>query len=183
MNNKKTSLILGVSILMVLLVVGVYLYFLRVIRNKTEHSSSVANTLASQKIEKESVDALVKKFEEIENTRIKVNSYFVDPSKIEVFVEYLENLGTTNGVTLSVEKVEVAKDKSNNILVGVKILGTFANVMKTIGLIENAPYQIHITSSFINKNIEAPGDANSKPVVSSGQDWQADVSFSILSFS
>jgi hypothetical protein len=87
----------------------------------------------------------------------------------------MEKLGAKGNTTLSVKKVEISQKEKNTVLVGVLIRGTFSDVMQTIALIENMPYKIHITSSYVNQQEKQAEIA--RPL------WQADVSFNILSSS
>ena len=163
-----------------LLSIGAYFYFIRVIKHKMEHTSSIENTLNNKIAEKKNIDLLTKKINEIANTRDKISRYFVDQSKIEIFVDYLENLGVQNNTKLVVDSVELAKDKSNIISASVTINGSFGNVMKVVGLIENAQYKIHINNSFVNKDISQSSGTDTK-ITKSISSWQANVSFNVIS--
>jgi hypothetical protein len=108
----------------------------------------------------------------------------VDSEQIDSFISYLENLGTTAGTVLEVKTVEISPNKKNTILGKVSAQGTFASVMKTITLLESIPYQIEVTSVYLNKDTQTvTSEVKGKTVTTTSYVWQADISFEILSSS
>lgn len=184
MKNKKTTLILSLSIITALVVTGVFVFFFKVIKNKNEHTSAVLTTLESKINKKQNINTLEKKIAELEATRARIDSYFVDPEKIDSFISYLENIGSTTGTNLEVKSVEIDPNNKNTVLGKVSIQGTFANVMKTVTLLENIPHQIEFTSLYLNKDIRTTtSEVKGKTVTTTTSMWQADLSFKILSSS
>lgn len=184
MHKSHTKLIFYLSILTALLALVVAVFFFRVIKNKNEHTSAVLTILENKINKKANISALEKKIAEVEVTREVINSYFVNSSEIDSFIGYLEKLGTSVGTKLEVKSVAISTDEKNTVLGQLSIEGTFANVMQTITLLENIPYQIHITSVYLNKNIQSvTTEIKGKTIVTEKSVWQADVSFKILSSS
>lgn len=151
--NKKTNLSLIFSILTLLVFTGSFVYLLKVIKNKNNHTSTVLMTLEQKIIEKENISVLEKRMAELGDTSERIGSYLVDPAGIDTFVEYLEKIGANNKVELSVKSVDVPKSEKNKIIVSFYMVGDFSNIIKVISLLENAPYNITITSSYLNKEI------------------------------
>lgn len=187
MKKNKTNLILALSILLLLVLVSFFVYFLQVIKNKNKHISAVNITLQEKIIERDNRSVLQKRILELVSTYNKINEYFVDSSSIDKFVGYLENIGSDNGVDLSVKGVDIPKGEKNKISINININGSFSNVTKVVALLENAPYDISINSLYLNKEIIpvteiTPAPANTKivpPQVKS--QWQANVTFIVLS--
>jgi hypothetical protein len=184
MHNKKTNLILSLSIITAIVVATVFILFFKVIKNKNEHTSAVLTTLETKINKKANIKMLEKKIAELEATRARIDSYFVDSEQIDSFISYLENLGTTAGTVLEVKTVEISPNKKNTILGKVSAQGTFASVMKTITLLESIPYQIEVTSVYLNKDTQTvTSEVKGKTVTTTSYVWQADISFEILSSS
>jgi len=177
MKKDFTNLILIISIILVIALGASIIYFFKIIQNKNIYISHIENTLYEKKINKDNAEDLVKKFTEVTAINKHVNSYFVDQSKINLFINYLEELGTNNGVKLTVKNVNTPIEDKNIISVEISIEGGFNNTMKVLSLLENSPFYVDITQSFINKKIV--DEANTK--ASTTSNWQADVSFNVLS--
>lgn len=184
MNNIKkshTTFFLIFSILALMVVVLLFIFFLKIIKNKNEHISVAVTTLEGKMKDKENAIINASKVTEIKSIQNTINNYFVDPNKIDTFVDYLEKVGSNLGSIVLVSSIEIPPNTKNLISFKISITGTFNDVMRTITLIENIPYQINITRVYFNKKASAPivnkiANKNIKP-----QTWQADVSFNILS--
>jgi Tfp pilus assembly protein PilO len=184
MNKNKSTLIFYLSILTALLTVGVFIFFFRIIKNKNEHTSAVLTVLENKIIKKENINTLEKKVAELEATRQAIEGYFVNSNNIDSFINYLEKLGTSARTQLEVENVEISTVEKNTVLVKLSVKGTFTDVMQTVTLIENIPYQIHFTSVYLSKNTQSvTSKVGDKEKVTTTSVWQADVSFKILSSS
>jgi hypothetical protein len=187
MKKSNTNLILTTSIILFVILAGFSIYFLNAIRNKNRHISAVVITLKNKIEDKQNANTLQKKMNELLDTNTKIDSYIVDTSRIDLFVGYLEGLGISNNANLSVKTVDVLKSEKNKIFIGLSINGTFTNVMKTIVLLENSPYNMTITSSYVNKDIVEPVDAsngtnkNSGTLPNAEPSWQADITLNVLS--
>lgn len=181
MKKNKTNLIFIVSVLLLMCTLGFLIYFLNIIKNKNKHISAVASTLENKLIEKENITSLKNKINELSDANKNINSYFVDTSNIDTFVEYLENIGINNNVDLSVSSVEVPKNEKNKILASLIIKGDFPNIMKVVAILESAPYNIVINSLYLNKDIILPNDVNNLLYKENKNSWQANVTFNVLS--
>lgn len=182
MKNKKPILLLIVSILSFLMTLAAFVFFVKIIFNKNIHISAVQSTLENRMIEKENFSALEDKVKEIENTHKKINSFFLKKSQADLFVDYLENLGTDSNTKLSVKSVESSTKDKDFIVFKIFVEGNFSDIMQTISLLENAPYNILVDSLYINREIvPVSTDPNAPKITNNIQLWNADVSFSILS--
>lgn len=182
MNKLHKTLYLGFSIIVTIILILAVVFFFKVIKNKNQHTGSVLTVLDNKIIEKENIDFLSKKIDAIKVTHESVNSHFVDPTKIDNFVGYLENLGDSNGAKLSVKNVEASKNKEDNMIsVEINIEGPFPSIMKIIGLLENSPYQIYINSTYLNRDIEPVKEGEIiKTPIPKIKTWKATVAFNIL---
>ena len=166
------------------MLVGAFVYFLNIIKNKNEHTSVVLSTLNKKIKDKENINTLEKKFYEIGEIKKKVSSYIVDTAQIDTFVEYLESIGTNNNVNFVVGSVETSKLTKNSVNVKVSIIGSFEDVTRAVFILENSPYYITVNSSFINKDITLKTDdpmLQTKEIIKdTDSSWQADISFSVL---
>ncbi|MFA6515135.1 MAG: hypothetical protein WCT42_02630 [Candidatus Paceibacterota bacterium] len=190
---KKTHTIFKLifSIFVTILTVFLFVFFLKIIKNKDQHISVVLTTLQKKIGEKENAAKFAEKVTEIKSLQDSVNSLFVDPNKIDTFVDYLEEIGSNLGSKVIVQGIEMPPKTKNIIAIKISITGTFQEVMRTVSFVENIPYQVNITQVYLNKDIkqirggdviEVTGNKEVKqPKVLEVSKWQADVSFNILS--
>jgi hypothetical protein len=182
MNKSHTKFTLLISIFVMIFSFAALAFFFKIIQNKNEHTSKVLTTL-QQKINKKAKDSdLTKKISATEETRAKIDSYFVDSTQIDSFIGYLESLGTDAGTEVKVEGFDNPQATTGVLYVRLSASGTFTNVMRTILLLENSPYQIHITKTYLNRQgLATVTDAKGVSKATGVPNWRADISFSVLS--
>ena len=185
MKKNYTTLIFIFSILATILVICLFIFLLKVIKNKNQHASVVLTTLEEKMKEKENAIIFAEKITEIKSLQDSINNHFVDSDKIDSFVGYLEEIGLNLGSEVLVNSIEIPPKTKNIILFNLSIMGTFQEVMKTITFLENIPYQINITQVYLNKDIIQSTKVDVKDVkqekILETPTWQADISFNILS--
>lgn len=182
MKKNYTTLIFILSIFTTILAICLFIFFLKVIRNKNQHTSTILVTLEEKIKEKENAVIFAEKVSEIKLIQDSINNHFVDPNKIDTFVDYLEKIGLNLGSEVVVKNIEVPAKIKNIIIFNLSIGGTFSKVIETITFLENIPYQINITQVYLNKDIAQKTQVDiSKEKVPEVLKWQADVSFNILS--
>lgn len=99
---------------------------------------------------------------EISDDETAVQGYFIPEAGVVAFIDGLEAQGRNQGATVSVLSVSTDSVATPpTFILSLTIKGTFDAVMRTIGIIEYAPYNLVVSElSFIQ------GDKNS---------WQADL--------
>lgn len=161
--------------------VATFIFFLKIIANKNEHTSAILVALANKVARKENKESLMKKISEVELTKETVGGFFVESTKIDSFIDYLEKLGASINTEVKVEDFDISETDKNTLLVKLSTKGSFSNVMRMILLLENAPYQIHITSTSLEQQsrpvtIDETGNSTS----TGASIWKGTISFSIL---
>lgn len=187
MQKNSTIFMLSLTILAVLFASGIFVFMFKVIQNKNEHTSKVLMTLEDKMAEKENMSVVNQRLTEVETTSKTVNSYFVDSKQIDLFVAYLEKIGADTSTDLAVKDVSVSTTEKGSLSLKLSVKGTFSNIMQVVSLLENSPYQINITQTYLNKELvdNAPAVTPNKnpklPVAPPPILWRADISFSVLS--
>jgi hypothetical protein len=179
MKNKKSTLILIVSIIITLLIMGMFVYMLRVIRNKNYFTSAVMIVLKEGMEKKENILAFSERINEVKQIQEKISGYFIKEDRIDTFVDYLEKLGLGIGSEVIVKSIDVPDKEKNIVFFNISVSGEFNQVLKTIYLLENIPYQINITKSYLNKNIymKLSDEGKDKEVT----EWEATITFKVAS--
>jgi hypothetical protein len=181
MKKNKTIIILIISIITATLAIGVFVFFLKVIKNKNEHISIVLSEIEEKTREKEEATIFAEKVTEIKSLQDSIASHFLDSNKVDTFVDYLEKIGMKLGSSVSVKSIEIPPEVKDVISAEISVSGRFQEVMETIIYLENIPYQVNVTKLYLNKNTkEEQGELNVGGPNSSSQNWEADISFIIL---
>ncbi len=180
MKKNPTALIFSLSVITTIASLSVLIFFFKVIENKNQHTSAVLATLSDKIAEKDNSKAMTEKITEINKAKDTINSYFVNSKEIDSFINYLENIDTTNSTELKVEGFDISPGSKNTLIVRISTKGTFSNIMRTLVLLENAPYKIHIIRTSFNQQIESSLDPKDPKKTINTTGWQSDTSFSVL---
>ncbi len=185
MKKNRTTITFIISLIIAVLVLGVFFFFFTIVKNKNKHTSVVLTTLENKIVKKRNASVITQKIEEVNRTASLINSYFADPNQIDSFVSYLEEIGTSADTTVKVETVEIASQVKNTLSVTVSLEGNFSNVIRTVKLLENAPYKIHIGRMALDKRSKTTTtlDVKGAPTSREVTVWHAEISFTILSSS
>jgi len=182
MKKSHTIIIFILSILVTILVAGLLVFFLKIIENKNQHIFVVTETIGDKLKEKENVTMFTEKLSEIQLLENNIDSRFVDSNKIDTFVSYLEEIDLDIGSDISVKNIEISPKTKEVISFKILITGTFEQVMRTVVLLENIPYEVDIISIYLNKDLtETTNKEGEKTKILGVPTWQADISFNILS--
>ena len=97
-----------------------------------------------------------------------VQGYFVPESGVVSFIDSLETHGKTLGSAVSVLSVSAGGTTAKpTLLLSATVTGTFDAVMRTVGAIEYAPYDLSITAFSVAQNAKDSWTAALKVVVGS----------------
>lgn len=109
------------------------------ISTKTETESRITSTRAS--------------LAEIAGDEATLQSYFVPETGVVAFIDHLDTQGKTLGATVSVLSVATSDAGARpELTLTLTVKGTFDAVMRTIGAIEYAPYDLSISRLSLQQN-------------------------------
>jgi hypothetical protein len=181
MYKNRTNLKLILSVLIMLLSFATLVFFWKIIENKNVHTSKVLATLEDKIVKKSDASDLTKKVSEIDQLKVETKKHFVDSKSIDSFIGYLESLGADANTEVKVEGFDPMSTTKDHLTVRLSAKGTFSNIMRTIMLLENSPYQVHIKKTYINKGSPAVSlDEKGNAKYTQTNTWQLDVTFSVL---
>ncbi len=181
MKKNNNIFTLSLSIIIALIALAVLIFFFRTIENKNRHTSAVMTTLADKVKQKENMKTLVEKVNKISEVSDTISSYFVNSKEIDSFLNYLENLGARVGVELEVKHFDVSSTSKDLLNVTLSTKGSFSNTMKTLMLIETAPYKINITHVNLDQVSETlTVDPKDPQKQTKSYFWQSEITFDVL---
>ena len=124
------------------------------ITTTTENASRAASTRAA--------------FAEIADNETTVQNYFISETGVVLFIDDLETRGRSQGTTINVLSVSTGGTLKQPVFVfSLTVRGTFDAVMRTVGIIEYAPYDISISSLSLNQEAQNAWRADLQLVVGS----------------
>ena len=100
-----------------------------------------------------------------------IRGYFVEKESLVSFLEALGKTGTALGSTLEIMSVSDSKDAQGNprIVVALKIQGSFDAVLRTVGALEQGPYDSKVESMHVE----------CRQLETAGEPWTASVTLSV----
>lgn len=106
-----------------------------------EHQIATADATASR------ANALRATLDSLAADEAKIQNYFVSDTAVVTFITQLEASGQPMGATVSVLSVSSGKTTTQpTLLFAVSVKGTFDSVMRTVGAIEQMPYDLTVSS-------------------------------------
>ena len=97
-----------------------------------------------------------------------IQKYLVSETGVVAFITDLEAQGRAQGVTISVLSVSTGgTDMQPTLTFALTVKGTFDAVMRTVGMIEYAPYSLSIASLSLGRDDKSTWHANLDLLVSS----------------
>lgn len=180
MKIKRTIIILISSAIVMFVALGSFFFVIRIMKNKNTHTAKVLETLKEKETQKQNIKTLQNKLKEFEIIQADINNHFVDKTKIDLFVSFLEELGTKSKAEVDVHTLDIAKKEKNTMNVGISIKGSFSSVLQTIALLENTPYRLSISSVGLNTSVPDQDNLQVEDKNKIKRTWVANVSFSIL---
>lgn len=141
---KKPSLTRLITLLLLCVCAGVgYVYAYRVVSKTSERLASLHKEANEKSTDAARIAAVKNALRTLVADESSASNYLVLASDIVPFIERLEQMGSDLGADVSVASVSKEKTGSRERLVlSLKITGNFEAVMRTLGAIEYAPYDI-----------------------------------------
>ena len=106
-----------------------------------------------------------------------IGTHFVRTPNIALFLDKIEALALKVGAMAEISSVDLLEDKTN-LMVGLKVSGSFVSVYKFLTLLENFPYELEIL--YMDMQKLSTSGASPENVKSRG--WEAIFKLKVLSF-
>lgn len=134
--------------------IGAYFFLYSLISDKSLTVASLEQQINDQTATTERVAAARAALAEIAGDEAVVQSYFVPEAGVVSFINSLESIGSSLGTQVSINSVSASGAGSRaQLALSLSVGGSFDGVMRTLGAIEYAPYDLSVT------NIAVSGDA------------------------
>jgi len=167
---KSSFLQLAIAIIFLCFFLVGYGFLYSTISSKSATLASLDSQIAEKTRLAKRTSSAQSELAGIEDAETAVQSYFVPETGVVSFIDGLEAQGKTQGSTINVLSVSSGTANGRPIfLLALTVHGTFDAVMRTVGTIEYAPYDLSIPQLSLVQD-----DKNS---------WHADLSLTVGSMS
>ena len=124
-----------------------YRFWYAMVSAKSAQAEELQNQIAAKESAVKQSIATRSILNTIANQESSMQSYFVSESNIVGFISDLESRGQAFGSTVTVRSVSTGMEGSNPTLVlALTVDGSFDSVMRTVGAIEYAPYDLTVST-------------------------------------
>jgi len=186
MNNnfkkfKKGPLI--ASVIFFVISIAVFVILKKEINNNNQITKERDAELQAATLKKDETKSSERLLKLVENERTLLGTHFIKSSDVVVLLDAIENLAPLVRVKAEVTQVDVAPDNTS-LSVGLSSSGTFEALYKFLKLLENAPYQLEITSMNMQKVgfVEEVATTEGEAKVAGGVQWSAIFKLKLLGF-
>lgn len=124
---------------------------------------------------REEVRSLSFFIKQISKEKETFESYFVNESTLVNFLNVLEGVGNSVGVSVEVNSFEPQRDSTTGLILNIKSAGDFVSLYKFIKLLENSPYEMEV----ISLDMQKLGFLND---VSAKSNWSASISIRLVNY-
>lgn len=131
------------------------------ISQKSSDVASLQNQISTESENINRIAAARAALTEIAGDEAKVQSYFVPETEVVAFINALEARGLAQKATVGVLSVSTGGIPAQpTLLLALTIKGTFDAVMRTVGAIEYAPYDVSISTLGVQQDAKNSWYAN-----------------------
>lgn len=134
------------------LVLGYGIWYASV-ENKSIAVANLENQISTQTAAEGRIISTRASLAEIAGDEAALQNYFVPETGVVSFIDSLEAQGKTLGAAVSVLSVSVSSARAKQtLMLALTIKGTFDAVMRTVGAIEYAPYDLSLSTLSIEQD-------------------------------
>ncbi len=175
---KKTTLILASSLVVMLLSLGMYIWFFLAVKESTVQTGIIQDAVSVLQTQEEESEKLKKNVTNTTEQQKILSSYFIDMNDPVSFFDTIEGYGNSVGVKTVFNTVEVKSEKPE-LNASLVASGTFSGIYQFLTLLETAPYEFVITRVNLQSSVPIGLEPVGKGVHTTG--WEAQISLSVKS--
>jgi hypothetical protein len=162
--NRSIYHLIGALVLLLVAVVG-YAFWYYTLGSVSASAANLAAEAESKKQSAASATLAAGELERLEREEASIHAYFVVPDDIVGFLEGLQTKGAALGAEVTVVSVSAETAPRPRLDLAIKIDGSFDAVMRTMGAIEYAPYDLTVSMLTLSLTGEGEWSAAMKLIV------------------
>jgi hypothetical protein len=162
------------AVLVCLMVLIAYSAWYAFVSRKSNEVAEIERSIVEKTQAQSRIAAARATLAEIEDEEFVVQNYFVSDTAVVNFINYLEDRGSSQNAAVDVVSVSTGSDKTRpTLILTLTVKGLFDAVMRTVGAIEYAPYDVRVAGLTVALDKERTWNANLIIVVGSVPKAQA----------
>lgn len=168
---RKPFMQLIAAVILLALFIAAYSGWFVIVDRENAKAAALATQIELQSQDTARIAAAKAALASLSSDESRVNMHFVPAADVVPFIETLQSTGSSLGSTVQVLSVSAVPGKARGQLaLALQITGSFDSVMRTLGALEYAPYDITLGSI----TLSTPGAAGKGARV-----WQAGAAFTV----
>ncbi|MDP2594231.1 MAG: hypothetical protein Q8P36_02755 [bacterium] len=145
-----------ISVILLVLALTGYASFRNVVADKSVAVDSLSGEIQQRSDATNRIVAARSALVELAENEVVVKNYFVSQASVVSFINDLQGRGSVLGTAVDITSVAATSDKQHPMLrLTINVQGTFDAVLRTLGSIEYAPYDLSITR--LSLSLDAKG--------------------------
>ncbi len=156
---KKPLMHLGLALALVMGAIGGYVFASYMLGTESARSSALLSDIAAKRDAQEASARARAALLGADAERAAIHGYFVEPEGVVAFLEGLEDTGASVGSRVTVASVVEVTEPRPHLDIALKIDGSFAPVMRTIGMLEYGPHDLTVSQLTLAEGRDDEGSA------------------------
>ena len=163
MQNKFKGILIALAIIF-FFVFSISFYFIyKGIKNKEQNTEKILTQLQDENLRRSEIKTIMKSLQLIQNDNELLQAHFAKGSDLVPFLNTIDGLAPKIGGEDEIISVDITPEK-NELVLGVRVLGSFESIYRFITLLENSSYEIEFLGVDIQKSGNMGTSINGKAV-------------------
>jgi len=164
---RKITAVFIIALAFNFAVLGLYVFVFLQIRQKNVNIAELSDAISRQIEQQDILRATKEKVAQTSAEREKLDQYFIDKDGVVPFLNSLQSLGVSNGLSVklsavTIEPSPVSKDIFEVVKISVEALGSWTDAYRFLSLVELMPLNVSIIRADLNKNTEIKPSVGAK---------------------
>lgn len=143
---SRTIIFLSISVALLASAMTAYGLWYRYAAQAADRAAALATEIAERRMDLDRARDAEARLASLAEDEVAIQKHFVSTQDVVPFLESLERTGSALGADVEVVSVGAVTEPRPSLNVSLKITGGFDSVLRTLGAIEYAPYDIEIVS-------------------------------------
>lgn len=165
MQNKFKKSLIFISIIILILFIVAFWFLYNQVQKKNVNSEKVLTEWQVEDARRNEIKTIMKSIQTIQTNNELIEMHFAKGSNFVPFLDTIDSFAPKIGGEDEVVSVDITPE-TQELIVGIKVLGSFEAIYKFLTLLENSPYEIEFLAMDIQKGLaQNVADKNGKSAV------------------
>jgi len=151
MKNKFKNFSIFLSITLFIVVAVAFYLFYKEIKNKNVNSEKIITIWQTEDSRRNEIKTIMKSVKIIQQDNELIQNHFAKSSNVVPFLDNIDSLAPKVNAEDEITSVEILPE-TQELIIGIKVLGSFESVYRFLTLLENSPYEIEFIGVDIQKS-------------------------------